>query len=346
MANKEELLSNMVVVPGRRGYEMATKMHNYAKAVHGDYAHFFKPADIGITDFPNNEIDVEIKTNLRKRDVYTVQMVGRFPNNDFVELCLINDTIKRASASNNTNVIGSFYQRQDRKDRARTPISARAIADSLEGKGADHFIVMDPHTDQYQGFFTKSCDTLTPDPLYKAWLKQSGVLDDGDYVVVSPDVGGGKRAERFAHKLGIADISIIYKLRKGTGEVKSMKLAGDVKDKNVLIRDDMVDGGSTLATAANLLRDNGAKDIYAFCTHGILSGEAGNILREAEIKLITTDIFCHSDEFLKSNSDWLSVVSAAPLFLEAVYRTQTRGSISETFRDDFEIPLYEEVVKS
>src|SRR5690349_21878479 len=222
--------------------------------------------------FSDGEVDIEIHQNVRARDIFVVQSTGAPTNENLMELCVMVDAIKRASARRVTAVIPYFgYARQDRRPRStRVPISARVVANLLEAVGVERLLTMDLHADQIQGFFNIPVDNIYASPVLLSDL-QSKRYDD--LVVVSPDVGGVVRARALAKQLG-CDLAIIDKRRPKANVSEVMHVIGDIEGRNCVIMDDMIDTAGTLVKAAEVLKERRARSVYAYCTHAVFSGPA------------------------------------------------------------------------
>jgi ribose-phosphate pyrophosphokinase len=241
-----------------------------------------------------------------------------------MELLLMIDAAKRASARHITAVIPYFgWARQDRKDKPRVPIGAKLVAQLLETAGATRIMTMDLHADQIQGFFEKPVDHLFASTIFLPYLKS---LNLESLTIASPDMGGSKRAYAYSKFLE-SDVVICYKQRKKANVIDSMELIGEVKGRHVVLVDDMIDTGGTLAKAADVMIEKGALSVRAICTHPILSGEAYEKIENSKlVELIVTDSIP-----LKKESKKIKVVSCAPLFAEVMHMVQNNNSISGKF---------------
>ena len=290
--------------------------------------------------FADGEQYVQFEENLRGKSIFLIQSTNP-PSDNWTRLFLAIDAARGASAHEITAVIPYFgYARQDRKDRPREPISARVFATILESVGANHVLTMDLHNDAIGGFFrTANVDYLYARPVFISHFKKffsagggsaSGGKDALDeLVVVSPDAGGVVRAQSYAKRLmKSADLAIIHKERDVPNQVARMKLIGDVKGKVALIIDDMVDTCGTLATAANMLAENGAREVYAAATHGILSGQALSVIDRSPIKKVFITDTISADRTL---SPKIEVVSVGGIFGDAVQRITSGESLSALF---------------
>jgi ribose-phosphate pyrophosphokinase len=282
--------------------------------------------DCTVDRFSDGEIRVKINENIRGKDVFIVQSTCNPASDYLMELLIMIDAAKRASAKRITAVLPYFgYARQDRKDQPRVPITAKLIANLLDRAGADRVITIDLHAGQIQGFFDIPLDHLYA---VKTFEEYFGKKKLEDLVVVSPDVGGIKMARAYAKRLG-AGLAIVDKRRIDDVQAEVMHIMGDVEGKNVIIVDDIVATAGSLAEAANALKKNGAKDIYAAITHPVLSGPALERIAGAPIKeLAVTDTIPLSDGKKIKNITQLSV---APLFGEAIRRIHNEETISALF---------------
>lgn len=277
--------------------------------------------------FSDGEIHFYIDENVRGQDIFVIQSGAYEANFHLVELFLMIDAFKRASAERITAVIPYYsYARQDWKDRPRVPISARLIADLLEASGADRVLTMDLHSPQIQGFFSIPVDNLMAAPVLVKYIQSLGLEN---LVIVSPDAGGVGRARWFAKRLE-ASLAIIDKRRPAPNVARVFHVIGDVERKDVVIVDDMVDTAGTLVQSAEALKDNGAQRVFAACTHPILSGNAiERITASTMEKLIVTDTIPVKEETI--SIDKFVVLSVAELFGEAIRRINKGLSVSSLF---------------
>lgn len=299
----------------------------FAKAV--AEAADMKLGDCMINRFADGESQVEIHESIRGADVFVVQSTCPPVNESYMELFIVLDALKRASAKSITAVIPYFgYARQDRKVRPRVPISAKCVSDLLQTAGADRILSVDLHSTQIQGFVNCPFDHLYAIPtLAEKFIEAHGSGDD--FVVVSPDAGGVERARAFAKRLGCS-IAIVDKRRLGPNEAKAYNLIGDVSGKKAVVVDDIVDTAGTLAEGCGLIKENGAQNIYAVITHPLLSGPAISRIKDSHIEeLWVTDTIPLSEE-AKSLSK-IKVASVAPLVAEAIKRIHGNASVSTLF---------------
>ena len=281
-----------------------------------------------VSMFSDGEISVNIYETVRGSDVFIIQSTSYPVNNNLMELLIMIDAFKRASASRITAVIPYFgYARQDRKSKARDPISAKLVADLIEAAGADRVLTMDLHAAQIQGFFNIPVDHLRGGTLLAQHYLEK-FPNREDVVVVSPDLGSVTRARDFASKLDVP-IAIIDKRRPKPNVSEVMNIIGDIKDKKVILLDDMIDTAGTITNGAKALAERGAKEVYACCTHGVLSGPAIDRIKDCPIKeLLTLDTIAIPEEKL---IDKIEVKTVAKLFAEAIKRIYGDGSVSELF---------------
>lgn len=275
------------------------------------------------TYFSDGEFQPAFEESVRGRRIFIIG--STFPNADnLMEMLLMLDAAKRASARHITAVMPYFgWARQDRKDKPRVAIGAKLVANLLQSAGATRIMTMDLHADQIQGFFEKPVDHLFASTIFMPYIKS---LKLDNLTIASPDMGGSKRAYAYSKHLH-SDVVICYKQRKKANEISLMELIGDVKGKNVILVDDMIDTGGTLAHAANLMKERGALSVRAICTHPILSGNAyEKIENSALTELIVSDTIP-----LKKETSKIKVVSCAPLFADVMHKVQDNTSISDQF---------------
>lgn len=278
--------------------------------------------------FSDNEVFVEVHENVRGEDVFVVQSTCYPANDNIMELLVTLDALKRASARRVTAVMPYFgYARQDRKPGPRTPISAKLVANIITSAGADRVLTVDLHAGQIQGFFDIPLDHLFAIPVLVSDIKQN--LKDKNMVVVSPDVGGVVRARALARRID-ADLAIVDKRRERAGVSEVMNIIGDVKGRTCILHDDIIDTAGTLCNAAQALKDKGAEEVYAYVTHGVLSGEAFKRIKDSALEsLVVTDSIPLPDHGKKVRN--VRTVSIAPLLAEAVRRISEESSVSSLF---------------
>lgn len=283
-----------------------------------------------VKTFSDGEIMVEIGENVRGRDIYVVQSTCCPTNNNLMELLIMMDALKRASAATITAVMPYYgYARQDRKAAPRTPITSKLVADLVTAAGADRVVTVDLHAGQIQGFFNIPVDNLYAAPVLLTHLKTRFASELDNLVMVSPDAGGTERARAFAKRLGCT-LAVIDKRRTGPNVAEIMHLIGDVKGKIAIILDDMIDTAGTLTQAALALKNHGASNIYACATHGVLSGPAIDRINASVIeKVVITDTVPLGDK--AQLSDKIRVLSVAELLAEAIRRIHEDESVSSLF---------------
>ncbi|OEH84339.1 ribose-phosphate pyrophosphokinase [Desulfuribacillus stibiiarsenatis] len=279
-----------------------------------------------VVRFSDGEININIEESVRGADTFVVQSTSSPANEHIMEMLIMVDALKRASAKSINLVVPYYgYARQDRKARARDPITAKLIANLIEKSGADRIICMDLHAGQIQGFFDIPLDHLVSMPIIAEYFASKGLED---IVVVSPDHGGVTRTRNLAQKLN-APIAIIDKRRPAPNVAEIMHIIGDIKGKTCILIDDIIDTAGTITLAANALKANGAKAVYAACTHPVLSGPAIERLENSAIEeLVVTDTIYLPEEKMISK---IAVLSVAPLIGEAIIRIHERLSISKLF---------------
>ena len=308
----------LALISGRSNQQLAYEMANAI----GE-----KLCEREVTNFSDGEIFVQIKENVRGADVFVIQSTSSNVNDNLMELLIMIDALRRASARRITAVLPYFgYARQDRKVQSRTPITAKLVADLVTAAGTDRVLSMDLHAGQIQGFFSLPVDHLYAAPILTDYVKSR---DYKNLVVFSPDAGGVERARAFAKSLG-AGLGIIDKRREAKNVAQVMHIIGEVKGRDVLIVDDMVDTAGTLTEAVAALMNAGANSVSACCTHAVLSGPAIERLEKSQIKeLITSNTIAFGPEKLKCGK--IKVLSVAKLLGEAILRIHQESSVSSLF---------------
>lgn len=284
--------------------------------------------DSQVGTFSNGEIAVNINESVRGADVFVIQSTCYPSNDNLMELLIMIDALKRASAGRITAVIPFYgYARQDRKARPREPITAKLVANLITSAGADRILTMDLHASQIQGFFDIPVDHLMAAPLISRYFCDKELKD---VVVVSPDVGGVSRARNLAAKLD-APLAIVDKRRPKPNVSEVMNVIGDIEGKNCIIIDDMVDTAGSVVHAAKALKDMGAQDVYVACSHPVLSGPAFERLADSVIKeLVVTDTIPIPED-KRNVTDKIKVISVAPVFAQAINRIYQGLSVSKLF---------------
>ncbi|RVU55130.1 ribose-phosphate diphosphokinase [Anaerosphaera multitolerans] len=289
--------------------------------------------DCEVKTFSDGEISIDIGETVRGKDVFLIQSTSSPVNNNLMECLILLDALKRASAGRINAVIPYYgYARQDRKTRAREPITAKLVADLLTVAGADRVLTMDLHAGQIQGYFNIPVDHLTAVPYLAKYFKE--IVNNPkegkkrDFVVVSPDLGGVTRTRNFANELNLP-IAIIEKRRPKANVSEVMNIIGDIEGKNCILIDDIVDTAGTICQAAKALVDHGAEEVYGCATHGVLSGPAIDRIEKSVMeKFIITDTIDTEKKLIGSK---IEVVSVAPLFANAIKRINANTSVSEMF---------------
>ncbi|MEL6336379.1 MAG: ribose-phosphate pyrophosphokinase [Pseudomonadota bacterium] len=304
----------------------------------------YRGAPVGVADtrverFKDGEIFVEIYENVRGEDVFIIQPTSSPANDNLMELLVITDALRRASARRITAVVPYFgYARQDRKTAARTPITAKLVANLMTGAGVDRVLTMDLHAGQIQGFFDIPTDNLYAAPVFALDVK-SRFNGRDDLAVVSPDVGGVVRARDLARRIN-ASLAIVDKRRGRPGEIESMTVIGDVDGKCCLIIDDICDTAGTLCKAAEKLKEEGAKEVNAYISHGVLSDPAVDRLGTSALEeLVVTDTIEPRPDV--KDCARIRVLPIAPLLAQAVLNVSNGTSVSSLFKEDTLAPIYE-----
>lgn len=282
-----------------------------------------------VSTFSDGEISVDIDETVRGADVFVVQSTSSPVNNNLMEVLIMIDAFKRASAGRITVVMPYYgYARQDRKVKSRDPITAKLVADLLTAAGAHRVLTMDLHAAQIQGYFNIPVDHLLGSPILSNYFVEKGLEDVEDVVVVSPDLGSVTRARKFADRLQ-APIAIIDKRRPKANVSEIMNIIGDIEGKQCILIDDMIDTAGTIANAANALVELGATKVYACCTHGVLSGPAFERINNSaieELVMLNTVKLPERNDLNKFKS-----ISVAPIFAEAIQRIYDDKPISKLF---------------
>ncbi len=290
--------------------------------------------------FNDQEIFVEVYDNVRGEDMFIIQSTSNPANDNLMELLIMSDALRRSSAKRITAVIPYFgYARQDRRSRARTPISAKLVANMLVGSGIERVLTMDLHAAQIQGFFDIPVDNLYASPIFALDIQSQFKDSMEDVMVVSPDVGGVARARELAKRIG-APLAIVDKRREKAGEVAEMTVIGDVTGSKCLIVDDICDTAGTLCKAAQLLIDEGATEVHAYITHGVLSGPAVERVNDSVMKSLVIADTIAPTEAVKASSK-IRVIPTAPIFAQAILNIWNGTSVSSLFDTPSLEPIYE-----
>ena len=305
----------------------------------------YRGMHIGLVDarverFNDQEIFVEVYENVRGEDMFILQPTSNPANDNLMELLIMSDALRRSSAGRITAVIPYFgYARQDRRTKARTPISAKLVANMLVSAGVERILTMDLHAAQIQGFFDIPVDNLYASPVFALDIKHQFGDRMDELMVVSPDVGGVARARELAQRIGSA-LAIVDKRREKAGEVAEMTVIGDVKGKTCLIVDDMCDTAGTLCKAADVLMDAGAKEVHAYTSHGVLSGPAVGRITNSQLKsMVITDTIEPTKPVLACKNN--RIVPTAPIFAQAILNIWNGTSVSSLFSHDTLSAIYE-----
>jgi len=312
-----ELNEELKIFSGRANRQLAQRIAEYLGITLGE---------MEVRSFSDGETYVKINENIRGRDVFLVQPTSPPVNENLMELLIMIDACQRASAQRITAVIPYYgYARQDRKDQPRVPITAKLVANLITKAGTDRVLTLDLHVDQIQGFFDIKVDHLFAAPVIINYFRKKKLEN---LTVLSPDVGGLRRARAYARALQVP-LAIVDKRRPTANKAEIIHIVGEVKGRQILIIDDMVDTGGTLLAAVNILMEKGAVGVYAACTHPVLSGNAYQKIENSPLKeLVVTDTIPLD---LSKSTDKIKVLSVAPLLGEAIKRIHQNKSVSSLF---------------
>lgn len=296
--------------------------------------------DARVERFNDQEIFVEVYENVRGEDMFIVQPTSKPANDNLMELLIIADALRRSSAARITAVIPYFgYARQDRRTKARTPISAKLVANLIAEGGVERVLTMDLHAAQIQGFFDIPVDNLYASPIFALDILHQFKGKVDDVMVISPDVGGVARARELATRIG-APLAIVDKRREKPGEVAEMTVIGNVEGKRCLIVDDMCDTAGTLCKAAEVLLGHGATEVHAYITHGVMSGPAVERVSKSVMKYLVLTDTIEPTEAVK-NCPNIRIVPTAPMFAQAILNIWNGTSVSSLFETETLVPSYE-----
>lgn len=308
----------------------------------------YRGMNVGLVDarverFNDQEIFVEVYENVRGEDMFIVQPTSNPANDNLMELLIMSDALRRSSASRITAVIPYFgYARQDRRSKARTPISAKLVANMIVEAGIERVLTMDLHAAQIQGFFDIPVDNLYASPIFALNILEEFKGDTSDVMIVSPDVGGVARARELAKRIN-APLSIVDKRREKPGEVAEMTVIGDVSGKKCIIVDDICDTAGTLCKAAEVLIEHGATEVHSYITHGVLSGPAVERITNSVMKsLVITDSIQPTAAVEQAKN--IKIVPTAPMFAQAILNIWNGTSVSSLFETDTLGPVYEGIL--
>lgn len=306
-------------------------------------------SNVGLVDarverFNDQEIFVEVYENVRGEDMFLIQSTSNPANDNLMELLIMSDALRRSSAARITAVIPYFgYARQDRRAKARTPISAKLVANMLVESGIERVLTLDLHAAQIQGFFDIPVDNLYASPVFALDVKEQFKGQMDDIMVISPDVGGVARARELAKRIN-APLSIVDKRREKAGEIAEMTVIGDVKGKKCIIVDDICDTAGTLCKAAEVLIEHGATEVHSYITHGVLSGPAIERITNSVMKsLVITDSIEPTEATLAAPN--IRIVPTAPMFAQAALNIWNGTSVSSLFETETLEPIYEGLFK-
>ena len=310
----------MKLLTGNSNKNLSKKISKFLKS---------KLVDSSIRKFADGEVYVEINENIRGNSIFILQSISSPANDNLMELLLCIDALKRSSAKNITAVIPYFgYARQDRKVVPRTSISAKLVSNLITKAGADRVVTVDLHAGQIQGFFDIPVDNLFATPIFARHVKKN--LKNKDIICVTPDVGGTERARALGKLLG-ANLAIVDKRRPAPGKSKVMNVIGNVENKTCIVVDDIIDSGGTIINAAQALKERGAKEVYVYITHGVLSGEAVKKIQKSVIKnLVITDTIDNNEKVKKVRN--IEVLTMSNLIGEAIKRISNSTSVSDLFK--------------
>jgi len=329
--NEPKLISGNANLPLAKGIARRMSIH--------------RGMNIGLVDarverFNDQEIFVEVYENVRGEDMFIIQSTSRPANDNLMELLIMADALRRSSASRITAVIPYFgYARQDRRTKARTPISAKLVANMLVEAGIERILTLDLHAAQIQGFFDIPVDNLYASPIFALDIQTQFEGEMEDVMVVSPDVGGVARARELAKRIN-APLSIVDKRREKPGEIAEMTVIGDVKGKKCIIVDDMCDTAGTLCKAAEILLEHGATEVHSYISHGVLSGPAVERITNSVMKsLVITDSIQATPAVLATPN--IRILPTAPMFAQAILNIWNGTSVSSLFETETLEPIYE-----
>jgi ribose-phosphate pyrophosphokinase len=296
--------------------------------------------DARVERFNDQEIFVEVFENVRGEDMFIIQSTSNPANDNLMELLIMTDALRRSSASRITAVIPYFgYARQDRRTKARTPISAKLVANLIAQAGIERVLTLDLHAAQIQGFFDIPVDNLYAAPVFALDIEHHFKGRLQGVTVVSPDVGGVGRARELAQRIGCG-LAIVDKRRSRPGEVAEMTVIGDVEGQTCIIVDDICDTAGTLVKAAGLLIESGAKEVHAYITHGVLSGPAVERVTGSKLKSLVITDSIEPSEAVKNAAN-IRIVPTAPMFAQAILNIWNGTSVSSLFEVDTLVPIYE-----
>ena len=310
----------MKILAGNSNKSLSQKISKYLKN---------KLVNSSIRKFSDGELYIEINENIRGNSIFIIQSISSPANDNLMELLLCIDALKRSSAKNITAVIPYFgYARQDRKVVPRTSISAKLVSNLITKAGADRVVTLDLHSGQIQGFFDIPVDNLYATPIFARHIKKK--IKTNNLICVAPDVGGTARARALGKMLNI-DLAIIDKRRPKPGKSEVMNVIGKVNNKTCIIVDDIIDSGGTIVNAAKALKNNGAKDVHVYCSHGVLSGNAVEKIKNSKVKnLVITDTIDNVSKVKRAKN--IEILTISHLVGEAIKRISNSTSVSDLFK--------------
>ena len=296
--------------------------------------------DARVERFNDQEIFVEVYENVRGEDMYIIQPTSNPANDNLMELLIMADALRRSSADRITAVIPYFgYARQDRRAKARTPITAKLVANMITEAGIDRVLTLDLHAAQIQGFFDIPVDNLYASPVFALDIEHNFQCQMEDLMIISPDVGGVARARELAKRIN-APLAIVDKRREKAGEIAEMIVIGSVQGKKCIIVDDICDTAGTLCKAAEVLLQNGATEVHAYITHGVLSGPAVERVQNSVMKSLVITDSIEPTEAVRACKN-IRIVPTAPMFAQAILNIWNGTSVSSLFETDTLVPIYE-----
>ena len=308
----------------------------------------YRGMSVGLVDarverFNDQEIFVEVYENVRGEDMFIIQPTSNPANDNLMELLIMADALRRSSAARITAVIPYFgYARQDRRSKARTPISAKLVANMIVESGIERVLTMDLHAAQIQGFFDIPVDNLYASPIFALDILEQFKGDTSDVMIVSPDVGGVARARELAKRIN-APLAIVDKRREKPGEIAEMTVIGEVTGKKCIIVDDICDTAGTLCKAAEVLMEHGATEVHSYITHGVLSGPAVERITKSVMKsLVITDSIQATEAVATARN--IRIVPTAPMFAQAILNIWNGTSVSSLFETETLGPIYEGIL--
>ncbi len=308
----------------------------------------YRGMNVGLVDarverFNDQEVFVEVYENVRGEDMFIIQPTSNPANDNLMELLIMSDALRRSSAARITAVIPYFgYARQDRRTKARTPITAKLVANMIAEAGIERVLTMDLHAAQIQGFFDMPVDNLYASPIFALDILEQFKGNSSDLMIISPDVGGVARARELAKRIN-APLAIVDKRREKPGEIAEMTVIGDVTGKKCIIVDDICDTAGTLCKAAEVLMEHGAIEVHSYITHGVLSGPAVERVTKSVMKSLVITDSIQATEFV-SNAENIRILPTAPMFAQAILNIWNGTSVSSLFETDTLGPIYEGIL--